>query len=72
MLDRFLLKNKADCTSHCLKRSSGARVMTLSWVFLPGPMPVPRFNETMPCQGLEAKLRILANSIETGSKTWFS
>ena len=28
MLDRFLLKNKADCTSQCLKRSSGARVMT--------------------------------------------
>ena len=28
MLDRFVLKNKADCTSQCLKRSSGARVMT--------------------------------------------
>ena len=28
MLDRFGLKNKADCTSQCLKRSSGARVMT--------------------------------------------
>ena len=28
MLDRFVLKNKADCTSQCLKRSFGARVMT--------------------------------------------
>ena len=28
MLDRFVLKNKADCTSQCLKRSSGAQVMT--------------------------------------------
>ena len=28
MLDRFVLKNNADCTGQCLKRSSGARVMT--------------------------------------------
>ena len=27
MLDRFVLKNKADCTSQRFKRTSGARVM---------------------------------------------
>ena len=28
MLDRFVLKNKADCISQCLKRSSGGPTMT--------------------------------------------